>query len=870
MVEHKKIQSENDEKDAEERIDSLKSQIDKLDAKVKKEVGKMITKDELHEIAEIANSSRQTANNIRQEVNSVNKKSKEKLTTHIDDSNRKMDDLRKDFKNDLKIFIKNNANSGLIKSMEEIRSFAADLGERIETIEDSIDELNKSEDLPTVSRTSSKISLSRISRSESKNAPPDMSPFLADVEQLKSEIADLKSHLGEQFVTNTQLEDKINNHLQPKRTEMDELISINIDQLRCDIEHCRTLVSKKDDLQRTFESQIISTQTGVEILTKTVQTLSEFEKIFEKTCDERFIQIVNRMVELEEKVDDQGELESLRDLDGIRRSVTDGCAENEIKLCVREEIDKEVTILSEQNDVFKEQIDKQIQEQFRKVQQEMAVSDQKDVGDVEEDNDRNIDHDLIDAVESGLREYIDTKLDLFVQLSELEDVVSSQLARGNSSDQTNRMGTIPTQPILDTIEDAVGKQTQQMISLFVTKDEFSHRMAAIDHDDLNGKITECARYIEEKLHEEAQLAQHIPITNTHSDVGQTIISTSDDELRKYDAEIRAHVKSSLKHYVSASDIHGLIHEVQRLSESHKLLTDEKYDVKNRILIMNRKVAQLEQALLNHADAGTFTNVESDEKILLQELTKVIELMLNKTEETNCAAELKSIHECLLRSQNRAAENRHAYKLELSNLTVRVDYMESQEKPSVDFGEGLIKFNNLFDKVTEELAFLKKQQLEKDVLIQNLSNSTENLQTDILSLQISPPSNVDPFGENTELDKKYVQFDEIQAILAEVKSIREGLDDVAHTQLGLNPANFLTTKDLRGLVIEISSISQELPQFVTEQRVKDFFQEYDLRRKHEPEILTVIQSEIDKIWPMVDDLVVSAAMEVKVGAYFSFF
>ena len=76
--------------------------------------------------------------------------------------------------------------------------------------------------------------------------------------------------------------------------------------------------------------------------------------------------------------------------------------------------------------------------------------------------------------------------------------------------------------------------------------------------------------------------------------------------------------------------------------------------------------------------------------------------------------------------------------------------------------------------------------------------------------------------------------------------------------------------MRGLVIEISSISQELPQFVTDQRVKDFFQEYDLRRKNEPEILTVIQSEIDKIWPMVDDLVVSAAMEVKVGAYFSLF
>ena len=44
----------------------------------------------------------------------------------------------------------------------------------------------------------------------------------------------------------------------------------------------------------------------------------------------------------------------------------------------------------------------------------------------------NIDHDLIDAVESGMREYVNAKLELFVQLTELEDVVASQIARGTS------------------------------------------------------------------------------------------------------------------------------------------------------------------------------------------------------------------------------------------------------------------------------------------------------------------------------------------------------------------------------------------------------------------------------------------------------
>ena len=47
------------------------------------------------------------------------------------------------FKADFKIFIKNNANSGLISSLEEVRSFSADMGDRIENIEDALEELNQ-------------------------------------------------------------------------------------------------------------------------------------------------------------------------------------------------------------------------------------------------------------------------------------------------------------------------------------------------------------------------------------------------------------------------------------------------------------------------------------------------------------------------------------------------------------------------------------------------------------------------------------------------------------------------------------------------------------------------------------------------------
>ena len=47
-------------------------------------------------------------------------------------------------------------------------------------------------------------------------------------------------------------------------------------------------------------------------------------------------------------------------------------------------------------------------------------------------------------------------------------------------------------------------------------------------------------------------------------------------------EWKQYVKSTLKQYVSASDIHGLITEVQRISESHKTLMNEKSDFKLKL------------------------------------------------------------------------------------------------------------------------------------------------------------------------------------------------------------------------------------------------------------------------------------------------
>jgi len=172
-------------------------------------------------------------------------------------------------------------------------------------------------------------------------------------------------------------------------------------------------------------------------------------------------------------------------------------------------------------------------------------------------------------------------------------VIESQIQRG-SNYQSNAQSR---DQILDTIEDAVGKQTEQIISLFVTKDEFARKMAQIEtYENLDERITEFAKLMEENMRKGGITPDHVP---EKSEERQSVTSQpaniqSNSDITKYDTEIKAHIKSILRQYVSASDLHGLIHEVQRLSESHKHLTDEKYDAKNRIAILNKKVAQIEQ------------------------------------------------------------------------------------------------------------------------------------------------------------------------------------------------------------------------------------------------------------------------------------
>ena len=178
-----------------------------------------------------------------------------------------------------------------------------------------------------------------------------------------------------------------------------------------------------------------------------------------------------------------------------------------------------------------------------------------------------------------------------------------------------------------------------------------------------------------------------------------------------------------------------------------------------------------------------------------------------------------------------------------------------------------------------MSAVKRRLDDKDAVISRLTVATENIQTDVATIQHTPPSNNNPFGDdNSGLDSSFAKFDDLKPILLEIQTIKAQIENgaLSSTNVSTNPTNttnFVTTKDLRGLVLEISRISQMLPTFATEERVVELVANIESSRIESSgssiareQIVHIVEGEIEKIWPMVDDLVVNAAIETKERAY----
>ena len=534
---------------------NIESQLAKVDSSLRKELAKCLTQSDLEEVVDIATSARKSSANVRTELNNFTKRTK----TRFEDFSQKVDEIQVKTNEELGNFFKKNTNLGIIKSIDEVRQYSSDLAEKIEIIEEALDEISsKNEELPSISRSSSK--LSRLSNSE-RTVLNDVSPFLEELEGLKSQFADFKDSISKTYVSNLSFSEKSKNFDEAMAT-LDEL-----KQMKEIFEHQSTSVrSTKENYSKAVND--------VENLTKTVQVLNDLEKVFEKGVEEKFTRVFDRLCHIEETTMKKSVHDDVQEMMDIQRTVSQASQINEdsVRLMIRDYVDLEIDNIRNSLEVVKEEV--KSQHNFKNSQKDEAGAS------------FDINHDLIEAIEGGMREYINGKLDLYVTLAELETAVDARIERGGPpsvlTQSHDNDGAPSREQIVNAVEECVNKQTDQLVSLFVTKDKLL---------DLQRKI--------EKIAEKKEIMSEKTESLRSPSSTSTIMSYEVSD--KLDSNVRDHIKSQMKHYITTSDMHGLIHEVQRLTESHKMLTDFKYDIHRQIKQDEKKISQLENALLDKSE-----------------------------------------------------------------------------------------------------------------------------------------------------------------------------------------------------------------------------------------------------------------------------
>ena len=195
----------------------------------------------------------------------------------------------------------------------------------------------------------------------------------------------------------------------------------------------------------------------------------------------------------------------------------------------------------------------------------------------------SIDHDLIESVETNMKTHVEKKLDNYVQVAEIDEMIANALARGFSPSQA---AALPTHQNLHQLK-------QELSASFVLKSEFDSKLEQMDFD-------------------KPLPAPPLPTSKPPSVRTVTEVSIND--------EWKQYVQATLKQYVSAADIHGLIHEVQRISESHKTLMNEKSDTIRRL--DNLEAKQASKPVVLHIESDS-----SDEDI---KMTKPLTTQSNVT------------------------------------------------------------------------------------------------------------------------------------------------------------------------------------------------------------------------------------------------
>ena len=80
----------------------------------------------------------------------------------------------------------------MIQTIEELQKYISSVSDRVGEIEDALEEAES--ELPSISRQNSRLSVTSFS-------PPDMTPFLKDIEKLQEDICEMATKIEATFVT---------------------------------------------------------------------------------------------------------------------------------------------------------------------------------------------------------------------------------------------------------------------------------------------------------------------------------------------------------------------------------------------------------------------------------------------------------------------------------------------------------------------------------------------------------------------------------------------------------------------------------------------------------------------------------------------
>ena len=83
-------------------------------------------------------------------------------------------------------------NSSMIQTIEELQKYITSVSERVGEIEEALEEAES--ELPSISRQNSRLSVTSFN-------PPDMTPFLKDIEKLQDDICEMANKIEVTFVT---------------------------------------------------------------------------------------------------------------------------------------------------------------------------------------------------------------------------------------------------------------------------------------------------------------------------------------------------------------------------------------------------------------------------------------------------------------------------------------------------------------------------------------------------------------------------------------------------------------------------------------------------------------------------------------------